>query len=293
MVSASAVVAPVSAQSHAARHLRVVDAPRFSALPHDVIRDTRVSRDARLLYAVLQMYWWQEGECTASHETMAADMGCSERGLRRYLDELLAAKLIVESAAGVRRSKVYTPAPIGQKEPIEDGSNRTPLSDWNAVNRTKPTVQSDKTDTSNRTVVSDSKKKTPVKKTVEDSTPIGVDAAGAAAKPSAAPARSESAKRATRLPEDADLTDAHVQAAASIGLDRATASAEWPQFKDHHRSRGSTMVDWLAAWRTWCRNSLKFAARKNGAYAAPTRTNQPTTPKPSTNGAKGWSRREY
>ncbi len=279
---ASAVVAPVSAQSRAAGHLRVVDAPKFSALPHGIIRDTRVSRDARLLYAVLQMYWWQGGECWESHATLASDMGCGLRSLRMYLDELIEAGIITETLAGTRRSKVYTPT-----------SNTSKFADWNEFNRQETTVQSARNDTSNTSKFADSYEKTPGKKTLEDSTPIGVDAAGAAAKPSAAPARGESAKRATRLPEDADLSDDHLKAAASIGLDRAAAETEWPQFKDHHHSRGSTMVDWLAAWRTWCRNSLKFAARKNGAYAAQTRTSQPTTPKPTTNGAKGWSRREY
>lgn len=29
-------------------------------------------------------------------------------------------------------------------------------------------------------------------------------------------------------------------------------------FRDHHRSRGSRMADWPAAWRTWYGNALKF-----------------------------------
>ncbi len=34
---------------------------------------------------------------------------------------------------------------------------------------------------------------------------------------------------------------------------------ETNKFLDHHRAKGSKMADWVAAWRTWMRNSLKFA----------------------------------
>tara|TARA_R110001606_G_scaffold119955_1_gene251441 strand:+ start:7284 stop:8078 length:795 start_codon:yes stop_codon:yes gene_type:complete len=35
---------------------------------------------------------------------------------------------------------------------------------------------------------------------------------------------------------------------------------ETNKFLDHHRAKGSIMADWVAAWRTWMRNSLKFSA---------------------------------
>lgn len=36
---------------------------------------------------------------------------------------------------------------------------------------------------------------------------------------------------------------------------------EVAKFLDHHRAKGSTFVDWAAAWRTWQRRSAVFAAR--------------------------------
>jgi hypothetical protein len=42
-------------------------------------------------------------------------------------------------------------------------------------------------------------------------------------------------------------------------------------FRDHHLSKGSTFKDWSAAWRTWCRNEIKFKrgdARPTGAMSA-------------------------
>ena len=37
---------------------------------------------------------------------------------------------------------------------------------------------------------------------------------------------------------------------------------EFEAFSDHHRSKGSVMADWLAAWRTWLRNAEKFGGAK-------------------------------
>lgn len=62
-------------------------------------------------------------------------------------------------------------------------------------------------------------------------------------------------KRARQLPRDFQPSDKHVALAAELGVDLAS---EWPQFIDHHRSKGSTMKDWDAALRTWLRNAKRF-----------------------------------
>ncbi len=38
---------------------------------------------------------------------------------------------------------------------------------------------------------------------------------------------------------------------------------ETNNFLDHHRAKGSSMADWVAAWRTWMRNSMKFAKARS------------------------------
>lgn len=63
----------------------------FAAVPYLVLRDTRLSAGARLSYAVLLMYAWQEGSCFPGQARMAKDLGVSERHLRRFLTELRAA----------------------------------------------------------------------------------------------------------------------------------------------------------------------------------------------------------
>jgi len=60
----------------------------FAALPYLVLRDVRLSMGARLAYAVLLSYAWQEGSCFPGQDRMAADLGVSPRNLRRFLSEL-------------------------------------------------------------------------------------------------------------------------------------------------------------------------------------------------------------
>lgn len=157
----------------------VESTPTFSALPHDIMRDTSLSRDARLLYAILQGYAWQGGECRASHVTLADEMGCSTRMLRAYLTELIDASKVTEHESGYRRQKVYRLLSIGTVLPIES-ANKNQASDSKAVNRKFSTGQSEKIDTVSRKPASDSKKKTPVKKTPEEELPPEVvDAADA------------------------------------------------------------------------------------------------------------------
>ena len=66
----------------------------FAAFPYLVMKDTELSVGARLTYAFLLMYAWQEGNCFAGQKTMAENMGVSERQLRRYLIELKKAHYI-------------------------------------------------------------------------------------------------------------------------------------------------------------------------------------------------------
>lgn len=65
-------------------------------------------------------------------------------------------------------------------------------------------------------------------------------------------------KRRTSIPEDA---------AAWLATLSIPASAEATHFTDYHRSRGSVMADWRAAWRTWQANSKRFAKPSFGQRA--------------------------
>lgn len=68
------------------------------------------------------------------------------------------------------------------------------------------------------------------------------------------------AKRRTRLPADFYPDEAGIAAIAATGLSLAV---ELEKFKNHHNGKGSVMLDWQAAWRTWAGNALTFAPQKS------------------------------
>jgi hypothetical protein len=68
--------------------------------------------------------------------------------------------------------------------------------------------------------------------------------------------------RARNLSDDEKFTARHQEIATEFGVAEAEARAEFEKFKDYHIGHGTTWVDWTRAWRTWCRNSLQFAARE-------------------------------
>ena len=67
--------------------------------------------------------------------------------------------------------------------------------------------------------------------------------------------------RKHRLPDDFGLTAERESYLAEVNPGR-DAAWELGKFRDYHASKGSAMVDWDAAWRTWCRNSAEFSAGK-------------------------------
>ena len=57
----------------------------FAALPYVVLRDTRLSIGARLTYAVLLSYAWQDDSTFVGQAKMAKDMGISERQVQQAI----------------------------------------------------------------------------------------------------------------------------------------------------------------------------------------------------------------
>lgn len=83
-----------------------------------------------------------------------------------------------------------------------------------------------------------------------------------------APKRSRRAS-STSLSADWSPNTAHRAKALSICVDVAR---EADRFRDHHSAKGSTFVDWDAAFRTWLGNAERFA-RGNGSRST---RNNPT-----------------
>ena len=101
----------------------------FAALPYIVLRDTRLSVGARLAYAVLLMYAWQEGATFAGQEKMARDMGISERHLRRYLNELEELEYVRIKRQGLNKPNLYYILDVKSKlRGPKSEAERTPVS---------------------------------------------------------------------------------------------------------------------------------------------------------------------
>lgn len=64
----------------------------------------------------------------------------------------------------------------------------------------------------------------------------------------------KAAKRKTRIPEDAVLSDKFREIAIGEGLSPQEAEAQFIRFKDYNLSHGRTYADWTAAWRNWLRS---------------------------------------
>lgn len=82
--------------------------------------------------------------------------------------------------------------------------------------------------------------------------------------PETAPRKASRAKPRTQIAED-QLPEKHdAEYATAAGMSRAETSAEWLRFRDYHRSKGSVMADWSAAWRTWVGNRERFGQPRAG-----------------------------
>jgi hypothetical protein len=70
------------------------------------------------------------------------------------------------------------------------------------------------------------------------------------------------AARRTRLPCDFTINEVGLKFAADRGVD---AQAELPKFINFHTAKGSVMLDWQAAWRTWAGNARPTRPVANGS----------------------------
>ena len=79
----------------------------FTQLPNYVLRNKQLSFGARLVYAVLLSYAWQEESCFPGQDKMADDLGCSKRQVIRYLQELRETRYVDWKQRGLNKTNVY------------------------------------------------------------------------------------------------------------------------------------------------------------------------------------------
>lgn len=68
--------------------------------------------------------------------------------------------------------------------------------------------------------------------------------------------------RATPPPDRFEVTPDLWDWALGVGLPEDRIESETAQFLEHHHAKGSRFIDWVAAWRTWIRNAVKFTAQR-------------------------------
>jgi Helix-turn-helix domain len=82
--------------------------PGFVKVPRAILLARGLSRDAKLLYAVLLAYAWQAGNCFPGAERLKEDLQCGINQVTHYLQELERAGLITVRRRGQGKTNVYT-----------------------------------------------------------------------------------------------------------------------------------------------------------------------------------------
>ena len=79
----------------------------FTQLPRFILKDKRLSFGARLTYAVLLSYAWQEGSCFPGQDRMSVDLGVTRRAISKYLVELKNLEYVNWKRRGLGRTNIY------------------------------------------------------------------------------------------------------------------------------------------------------------------------------------------
>ena len=79
----------------------------FTQLPRFVLKDKNLSFGARLTYAVLLSYAWQEDSCFPGQDKMASDLGVSRQAINGYLIELKENSYINWERRGLGKTNIY------------------------------------------------------------------------------------------------------------------------------------------------------------------------------------------
>ena len=82
----------------------------FVLLPRTLLHAPGLSRDAKLLYAVLLSYAWQRGRCFPGYERLQHDLGCGVNQVTKYLRELEGAGLVTRRKRGPGQDHALHPA---------------------------------------------------------------------------------------------------------------------------------------------------------------------------------------
>ena len=206
---------------------------RFSILPEWVI-DADISDRAVRVYAILARYADSETlQAFPSRETLAKRARCHWRSIDRAIDELV--KLGAVTKTHRKNGEAYQ-------------SNIYTL-------RRVLTGVSLPTDTGDESLLT--------------GVALPTDTGGNLTRTTKQEPKNDIAKKATRMPTDwqpsVEIQDTFSQKWPSLSF-----FAELEAFTDHHTAKGSTFKDWDAAFRSWCRNAVKWQTPSQRKAETPT-----------------------
>ena len=97
---------------HIARNIEIIGADPvtrhgFTQVPNFILTNKDLSVGAKLAYAMLLKYAWQDDYCFPGQQKLAEDMGAGERSIRTYLNELEAAGFLEVKQQGLGRTNLY------------------------------------------------------------------------------------------------------------------------------------------------------------------------------------------
>jgi Helix-turn-helix domain len=80
----------------------------FVQLPKQILYARNISRDAKMLYAILLGYAWEKDQCFPGYKRLCEDMQASENFVRKCMRELEAAQLLKQKRRGLGKTNIYT-----------------------------------------------------------------------------------------------------------------------------------------------------------------------------------------
>ena len=79
----------------------------FTQVPNFILTNEQISVGAKLAYAMLLKYAWDNDACFPGQLTLAKDMGAAERSVRTYLKELEQVELLEIKQRGLGKTNLY------------------------------------------------------------------------------------------------------------------------------------------------------------------------------------------
>jgi hypothetical protein len=79
----------------------------FTQVPNFILTKKDLSVGAKLAYAMLLKYAWNNDACFPGQIKLAEDMGAGERSVRDYLKELEASRLLEITQRGLGKTNLY------------------------------------------------------------------------------------------------------------------------------------------------------------------------------------------